>query len=80
MCTGIRVTGRYVPLSQQKNKTSSNIIAVAVVTMETLSAVLKNQGDFQKEFFKMDWLNMTLVLGDYLWCQRSVQYFLACYE
>ena len=23
---------------------------------------------------------MTLVPGDYLWCQHSVQYFLACYE
>ena len=23
---------------------------------------------------------MTLVLGDYLWCQQSVQYFLVCYE
>ena len=23
---------------------------------------------------------MTLVSGDYLWCRRSVQYFLACYE
>ena len=81
MCTGITIT-RYVPLSQRTNIAGSNIVALAVVTMEILSAVLRNQGNFQKDcFFKgLDCRNMTLVPGDYLWCRRSVQYFLTCYE
>ena len=65
-----------------ENIAGSNIVALAVVTMETSSAFLRNVGDFQKDcFFKrMDWQNMMLVPGDYLWCQHSVQYFLVCYE
>ena len=75
MCTGITVTKRYVPLSRRMNIAGFNIIVHAVVTMET-SAFLRNQGDFQKYcFFKrMDWRNMTLVPGDYLWSQRNVQF------
>ena len=56
MCTGITVTRRYVPLSWRTNIAISNIVAHAVVTMDTLSAFLRNQGDFQKDCFLKDGL------------------------
>ena len=49
MCTGITVNRRYVPLSRRTNITGSNIVALVVVTMETSSAFLRNQGDSQKD-------------------------------
>ena len=79
MCTGITVTRRYVPSSQRTNKTGSKIEAHAGVTMETLSAFPRSQGDFQKDcFFKDGLAKYDVMPGDYLWCRRSVQYFLAC--
>ena len=50
MCIEITVT-RYVP---HTNIAGSNIVALAVVTMETLLAFLRNQGDFQKDSFLKD--------------------------
>ena len=49
MCTGITVTRQYVSPSRGTNIAGSNIVAHAVVTMETSSAFLRNQGDFQKD-------------------------------
>ena len=81
MCTGITVTRRYVPLSRRTNIAGSNIVAHSVVTMETSSKVLRNQGDFQKNcFLRMDWRDMTLVTGDLLWCRRLVQNILAFFD
>ena len=56
MCTGISVTRWYVLRSQQTNKAGSKIDAYMVVTMETLSAFLRSQGDFQKDCFLKDGL------------------------
>ena len=56
MCTGITVTRRFVPLSRRTNIAGSNIVAYAVVTMETSSACLRNQEDFQKDCFLKDGL------------------------
>ena len=54
MYTGITVTRRYVLLSQRTNIAGLNIVALTVVTMETSSAFLRNQGDFQKDCFLKD--------------------------
>ena len=81
MCTGITVTKRYVPRSRQTNKTGSKIDTHTVVTMLHRQCFKEGRGISKKTvFLKMEWRNTTLVLGDFLWCQRSVQYLLACYE
>ena len=51
MCTGITVTKQYVPCSWRTNKAVSKIDAHVVVTMETSSAFLRSQEDFQKDYF-----------------------------
>ena len=57
MCTGITVTRQYIPLSWRiMNKAGSNIVALAVVTMETLPAFLRNQGISKRTVFFKDGL------------------------
>ena len=56
MCTGITVTRRYILLSRHMNIASFKIVAHAVVTMETSSEFLRNQGDFQRTVFFKDGL------------------------
>ena len=56
MCTGVTVTRRYLPPSRRTNIAGSNTIAHAVVTMEKAIAVLRIQGDFQKNCFLKDGL------------------------
>ena len=51
MCTGITVTRRYVLCLWRMNKAGLKIEAHAVVTIETSSAFLRSQGDFQKDYF-----------------------------
>ena len=41
MCTGITVTRRYVPFSRRTNIAGLNIVALAVITMETSLAFLR---------------------------------------
>ena len=55
MCTGISVIRRYVPLSRRTNIAGLNIIALAVVAMETSSVFLRNQG-FPKGLFFKGWI------------------------
>ena len=56
MCTGITVARRYVPFSRRTIIADSNIVALAVVAMETSSAFLRNRGDFQNDCFLKDGL------------------------
>ena len=51
MCAGITLTQRYVPHSQQTNIAGWKIEAHKVVTMETSSAFLRSQEDFQMDCF-----------------------------
>ena len=56
MCTGITVNRRYVPHSQRTKIAGSQLDAHKVITMETSSAFLRNQGDFQKDCFFKGWI------------------------
>ena len=56
MYTGITVTRRYVPRSQQTNKAGSKIDADAFITMETSSAFLRSWGFAKGLFFLKDGL------------------------
>ena len=56
MRTGITVTRRYVQRSQRTNKAGYMIGVHAAITMETLSAFLRSEGDFKKDWFLKDGL------------------------
>ena len=81
MCTSIIVTIQCGLLSRRTNLAGSNIIAHAVVTMETLSLFRELEGIFKRTAFLKDGLaKYDVSAGCFLWCQRLVQYILACYE
>ena len=56
MCTSITVTRRCGPLSRRTNIAGSNIVAHAVVTMETLSLFRELKGISKMTVFLKDGL------------------------
>ena len=56
MCTSITVTRRSGPLSQQTNIVGSNIVAHAIITMETLSHFRELKGISKRTAFLKDGL------------------------
>ena len=56
MCTSITVTRRCGPLSHRTNIAGSNIVAHAVVTMETLSHFRELKGISERTAFLKDGL------------------------
>ena len=57
MCTSITVTRQCGPLSRQTNIAGSNIVAHAVITMETLSLFREFKGISKRTAFFNGWIS-----------------------